>query len=286
MYKINKVVSDEQKYLQMTRGIANLPKSLYLIGKLPAEAQPSVSIIGTRKPSAYGQEVAYKLAYDLAKRGIVIVSGLALGIDAIAHKGALDAGGTTIAVMPGGLDEFYPRTNHRLAERIISSGGALISEYPAGERPFKANFVARNRIVAAIANGVLVIEAATKSGTIHTAGFALDYGRPVMAVPGNITNPMSTGTNRLIATGARLIIRAEDVLAEIGVAAEQVQAPFPLGDTPEETIIIKLLARGVRDGEELQQLSGLPPAIYSQSITMLEINGVVRALGANQWGII
>lgn len=286
MYKINKVITDEQKYLQMMGGIANLPKSLYLIGKLPPEAQHSVSVIGTRKPSAYGQEVAYKLAYDLAKRGIVVVSGLALGIDAIAHKGALDAGGTTIAVMPGGLDEFYPRTNYRLAERIIAEGGALISEYPAGEQPFKANFVARNRIVAAIADGVLVIEAATKSGTIHTAGFALDYGRPVMAVPGNITNPMSTGTNRLISTGARLITRVEDVMAEIGVAAEHIQAPFPLGDTPDEAAIIKLLSRGVRDGDELQHLSGLAPAAYSQALTMLEINGVVRALGANQWGII
>jgi DNA processing protein len=286
MYKINKVITDEQKYLQMMGGIANLPKSLYLIGKLPPEAQHSVSVIGTRKPSAYGQEVAYKLSYDLAKRGIVVVSGLALGIDAIAHKGALDAGGTTIAVMPGGLDEFYPRTNYRLAERIIAEGGALISEYPPGEQPFKANFVARNRIVAAIANGVLVIEAATKSGTIHTAGFALDYGRPVMAVPGNITNPMSTGTNRLISTGARLITRVEDVMAEIGVAAEHIQAPFPLGDTPDEAAIIKLLSRGVRDGDELQHLSGLAPAAYSQALTMLEINGVVRALGANQWGII
>jgi DNA processing protein len=286
MYKINKVITDEQKYLQMMGGIANLPKSLYLIGKLPPEAQHSVSVIGTRKPSAYGQEVAYKLTYDLAKRGIVVVSGLALGIDAIAHKGALDAGGTTIAVMPGGLDEFYPRTNYRLAERIIAEGGALISEYPPGEQPFKANFVARNRIVAAIANGVLVIEAATKSGTIHTAGFALDYGRPVMAVPGNITNPMSTGTNRLISTGARLITRVEDVMAEIGMAAEHIQAPFPLGDTPDEAAIIKLLSRGVRDGDELQHLSGLAPAAYSQALTMLEINGVVRALGANQWGII
>jgi DNA processing protein len=285
MYKINKVVSDEQKYLKMTRGIANLPKSLYLIGNLPATEQPTVSIIGTRKPSAYGQEVAYKLAYDLAKQGVVIVSGLALGIDAIAHAAALDAGGITIAVMPGGLDDFYPRTNYRLAERIIASGGALMSEYDAGERPYKTNFVARNRIVAAVANGVLVIEAATKSGTIHTAGFALDYGRPVMAVPGNITNPMSAGTNRLIATGARLVTRAEDVLAEIGVTAEHVQRPFPLGDTPEEAIIIKLLARGVRDGEELQHLSSLSPATYNQALTMLEINGVVRALGANQWGL-
>lgn len=285
MYKINKVVSDQQDYLQMTRGIANLPKSLYLIGKLPAKATPSVTIIGTRKPTAYGQEVAYTLAYNLAKRGVVIVSGLALGIDAIAHKAALDAGGVTIAVMPCGLDTFYPRTNHRLAERIITNGGALISEYPAGEQPFKANFIARNRIVAAIADGVLVIEAATKSGTLHTAGFALDYGRPVMAVPGNITSPMSTGTNRLITTGARLVTRVEDILAEIGVATEYIQAPFPIGDTPEEVAILKLLARGVRDGEELQRLSGLTPAIYSQTMTMLEINGVIQALGANKWAV-
>lgn len=213
------------------------------------------------------------------------MSGLALGIDAIAHKAALDAGGVTIAVMPCGLDTFYPRTNHRLAERIITNGGALISEYPAGEQPSKANFIARNRIVAAIADGVLVIEAATKSGTLHTAGFALDYGRPVMAVPGNITSPMSTGTNRLITTGARLVTRVEDILAEIGVTTEYIQAPFPIGDTPEEVAILKLLARGVRDGEELQQLSGLTPAIYSQTMTMLEINGVIRALGANKWAV-
>lgn len=285
MYKINKIALDEEKYLQITRGIANLPKSLYLIGELPHSPRPSVAIIGTRKPSAYGKEVTYSLAYNLAKSGVVVVSGLALGIDAIAHKGALDAGGTTIAVMPGGLDEFYPRTNHYLADRIITSRGAIVSEYPAGERPFKVNFIARNRIVAAIADGVLVIEAATKSGTIHTAGFALDYGRPVMAVPGNITNPMSSGTNQLIATGARLVTSAEEVMAEIGAANEPVQSRLPLGDTPEQVIIIKLLARGVRDGEELHYLSNLAAESYSQTMTMLEINGVVRALGANQWGL-
>lgn len=286
MYKINEIVTDTSDYLQMMRGIAHLPKSLYFVGNLPDQYTPSVAIVGTRKPSSYGQEVAYKLAYDLASRGVVVISGLALGIDAIAHRGALDAGGTTIAVMAGGLDSIHPKTNHTLAARIVKSGGALISEYAPGEPTYPANFIARNRIVAAVADGLLVIEAAIKSGTLHTASFALDYGRPVMAVPGNITSPMSTGTNRLIATGARLVSSAAEVMAEVGMATEPTQTTLPLGDTPEETIIIKLLARGVRDGEELHALSGLTAAAYSQALTMLEINGIVRPLGANQWGFL
>lgn len=285
MYKINKISTDTEAYLQMMKGIAKLPKRLHLMGILPSEQKPSVAIVGTRKPSAYGQEVAYRLAYDLAKHGVVIISGLALGTDAIAHKAALDAGGTTIAVMPGGLDQIYPRSHQYLATRILENGGALIGEHAAGEQIYPGHFVARNRIVAAIADGVLVVEAAIKSGTIHTAGFALDYGRPVMAVPGNITNPMSAGTNQLIASGARLVTKPEDVLAEIGAAGEYVQAAFPMGDTPEETAIIKLIARGIRDGEELQQLSRLAPPLFSQTLTMLELTQKIRPLGGNQWGL-
>jgi DNA processing protein len=285
MYKINKISPDTSKYLQIMAGIARLPKSLYFVGTLPDERRPTVAIIGTRKPTTYGQEITYRLAYDLAQRGVVIVSGLALGTDAIAHKAALDAGGTTIAVMPGGLDVVYPRTNYPVAKRIVQNGGALISEYEAGQQAYPGNFIARNRIVAAIADGVLVAEAAIKSGTIHTAGFALDYGRPVMAVPGNITNPMSSGTNRLIATGARLITRADDVLEEIGISTQLAQTILPMGDTAEESLIITLLASGMRDGDALQQASKLQPALFSQAMTMLEINGVVRPLGGNQWGL-
>lgn len=285
MYKINKILPDTSDYLQMMRGIAHLPKSLYFVGNLPDQYTPSVAIVGTRKPSMYGQEVAYKLTYDLASRGVVIVSGLALGIDAIAHRAALDAGGATIAVMAGGLDSIHPKTNHALAARIVKNGGALISEYPAGTPAYPAHFIARNRIVAAVADGLLVIEAAVKSGTLHTAAFALDYGRPVMAVPGNITSPMSTGTNRLIATGARLVGSAEEVMAEIGVTTEPTQTVLPIGDTPEETLIIKLLARGMRDGDELHTLSGLSASAFAQALTMLEINRVIRPLGANQWSL-
>jgi len=285
MYKINKIAIDQTPFLQMMRGIAHMPKSLYLLGSLPVAHRPAVSVIGTRKPTTYGQEVGYRLSYELARQGVIIVSGLALGIDSIAHKAALDAGGTAIAIMPCGLDNIYPRSHQALAERIVKSGGALLSEYPPGAEIYKNNFIERNRIVAGIADGVLVVEAAIKSGTVHTASFALDYGRPVMAVPGNINNPMSTGTNNLIKTGARLISASEDILDEIGVEIKKTQTQLPLTDTPEQGIIVKLLANGVRDGQELQQQSGLSVSVFNQTLTMLEIIGIIRALGGNQWTI-
>ncbi|HVI69048.1 MAG TPA: DNA-processing protein DprA [Magnetospirillaceae bacterium] len=283
MYKINTISTDKLLGPQIDATIARIPKSLYLLGTPPNPASPSLAVIGTRKPTVYGQEVAYRLAFELAKRGVVIVSGLALGTDSIAHKAALDAGGITIAVMPGGLDEIYPRSNVGLARRIVQTGGALISEYAPGAQPYQSNFVARNRIVAALASGILVVEAAAKSGTMHTAGFALDFGKPVMAVPGAITNTMSTGTNNLIATGARLIRNTADILDEINVGQPAQQTSLPLGDTSEESTIIKLIAGGTQDGDELQIASQLTPALFSQTLTMLEINGVIRAGGGNTW---
>lgn len=271
----------------MTWGIANMPKSLYMLGNVPAVHPPTVAIIGTRKPSPYGEEAAYRISYDLAQAGVVIVSGLALGIDAIAHKAALDAGGVTIAVMPTGLDRPYPHTNRHIAKRIVANNGALISEYPPGTQPWQSQFIARNRIVAGVADGVLVAEAALKSGTLHTAGFALDYGRPVMAVPGNITNPMSTGTNNLIKTGARLITSAQEVLDEIGArATAQQQSVLPLAENREEAAILDALISGVRDGEELQRQSKLAPAVFNQTLTMLEITQKIRPLGGNNWTIL
>jgi DNA processing protein len=287
MYKINKVFTDKYNFLQMMQGIANMPKSLYLLGNVPERHVPTVAIIGTRKPTAYGQEATYRISYDLAKAGVVIVSGLALGVDAIAHKAALDAGGITLAIMPGGLNRISPRTNLALAKQIISSGGALISEHPPGFEVYKGSFVARNRIVAGIANGVLVTEAAIKSGTAHTVGFALNFGRPVMAVPGNITNPMSSGANNLIKTGARLISDAQEVLEEIGVRSTgRQQAVLPLAESPEEAVILQVLVSGVQDGEELQRQSKLEPALFNQTLTMLEITQKIRPLGGNKWSLV
>lgn len=284
--KINKITPEVSKYLQISTNIAKPPKWLYFLGKLPENRLPTVAIVGTRRPTTYGQEVGYRLAYDLARQGVVIVSGLALGTDAIAHRAALDAGGITIAVLAGGLDSMHPKSNRNLAIEILQKGGALISEYAPGETPFQGNFIARNRIVTAISDGLLVIEASAKSGTMHTANFALEQGKAVMAVPGNITSPMSQGCNNLIKSGAKLVVKDSDVLDELGLTATGAQAKLPLAANPSEHTILKLILSGVRDGDDLQTKSSLSPAEFSQTLTMLEITGKIRPLGANQWGLL
>ena len=285
MSRINRATTDKDKFLQITRHIASLPKSLYVMGALPEQRSPAIAIVGTRRPSVYGKEVGYKLSYELAKRGVIIISGLALGIDSIAHRAALDAGGTTIAVLPCGLDRVYPSSHIRLAEEIVSKGGALVSEYPAQTETFPANFIARNRIVAGLSDGLLVIEAAAKSGTMHTVGFALEYNLPVMAVPGNITNPMSIGCNNLIKQGAKPATILSDILEEIGLLHEPSQTKMPFGDNAEEDCILKLIRSGLKDGDELHLKSGLPADEFSRTLTMLEINGKIRPLGGNYWGL-
>jgi len=282
--KINTIVPDSDIFLQIVVNIAKPPKSLYLIGELPKQRRPTVAIVGTRRPTSYGQEVGYRLAYDLAKQGVVIVSGLALGMDGIAHKAALDAGGTTIAVLAGGLDNIHPSSHRDLAIRILKNGGALISEYESGIPPFKEYFIARNRLVTGLSDGVLTVEASANSGTMHTAQFALEQGRAVMAVPGPITSPMSEGCNNLINSGAKLIRTANDVLDEIG-HRPGAQISLPLAANETEYILLQLIRKGVRDGEELHQKSGLDGPQFNQTLTMLEITQKIRSLGGNRWGI-
>lgn len=242
-----------------------------------------MAIVGTRKPTPYGKEITYRLSYELAKKGIVIISGLALGVDGIAHQAALNAGGITIAVLPTPLERIHPQTHRELAERIVQGGGALLSEYDADDPVFKINFVARNRIVTALSDAVLITEAASRSGTLTTANFALEQGRSVMVLPGNITSPMSAGCNQLLKVGASPVTSVEDVLHELGLADKTRQTRLPLAETPDEDILIKLLAKGVREGEELHAKSGLSAASYSQTMSMLEIEGKIKALGSNQW---
>jgi DNA processing protein len=281
--KHNRVFPRSSSYLQLLADIAQPPKCLYLAGSVPEIRHPTVAIIGTRKPTTYGKEIGYRFAYELAARGVIILSGLALGLDSIAHQAALDAKGMTIAVLPGPLDAIYPYSHRKLAENIVGSGGALLSEYPPGAEIYPKNFIARNRIISGLADGVLVIEAAAKSGTMHTANFALEQGRAVMAVPGNITSPASEGCNNLIKSGARLITSIDDILDEIGLTADAQQTFLAPAENADEQKILELLAQGIRDGDELQQKSGLTPAVFSQSLTMLEITGRIRPLGANKW---
>ena len=281
--KINRVTPDSHPFLSPLGGLAKAPNHIYFRGKLPNERIPSVAIVGTRKPTAYGQEITVKFAEALAKKGVVVISGLALGVDALAHKACLDAGGTTIAVLPNSVDTVYPRTNAHLAEAIIEQGGALLSEYEPPTPMHTGYLLARNRIVSGLSDALLITEAAERSGTLSTAAHALEQGKEVFVVPGNITSPMSAGCNKLIKQGARPVTQVEDILEIIAPELLSAQSALPLGSTPLETSILTMIHGGMRDGDAMQQQSGAAVADFNLALTMLELAGSIRALGGNQW---
>ena len=281
--KINNISPQDNKFTQIIGSIAKAPKRLYFIGKLPEKRLPTVAIVGSRKPTAYGREVTYQLAYDLAQKGIIIVSGLALGVDGIAHRAALDAGGITLAVLANSVDIIYPATHKGLATDIIDNSGVIISEYKPVTQARDFQFLERNRIVSGLSDAIIITEAAARSGTLSTAMHALEQGREVFVVPGNITSPLSAGCNNLIKQGAHPITCAEDVIEIIAPDLLKPQASLALGSTPLESKIIELLQSGIRDGDELQSLSEVQASEFSNAITMMEISGTIRALGGNQW---
>jgi DNA processing protein len=214
----------------------------------------------------------------------VVVSGLALGVDSVAHQAALDAGGGTIAVLPSSVEEVYPASHRQLARDIVAEGGALVSEYPKGTPTLRGNFIARNQIIAGLSDVLLVTEAALRSGSLHTARFALEQGKDVLAVPGNISSATSEGTNNLIKTGAALVNGVDDVLRALKIEPASAQKTIK-GDTEAEQMILDLIRSGISDGNELQLRSRLDITIYNQSLTMLEIQGKVRPVGANNWSL-
>ena len=286
--EINRICPDEHNFTQRLASIANPPKSLCFMGTLPTSGAPVVAIVGSRKPSAYGREVTEQLAGDLAKAGCIIINGLALGIDGIAQRAALKAGGTVIGVIPNELPDISPQTNYKLAMNIIENGGAILSEWKKGDGKIvnRWSFLERNRLVSGLADAVIITEAAERSGTLNTAAHALSQGRDVFAVPGNITSPLSAGCNALLKQGALVATTATDILDVIAPSTTQSatdQAVTLLGETPAENTIIDLLRAGLRDGDQLQQQSGLNPADFATALTMLEINGVIKPLGANNW---
>jgi|AntRauTorckE6833_2_1112554.scaffolds.fasta_scaffold13436_2 DNA processing protein len=281
--KINRISPQDNNFLQIIAPVANAPKRLYFQGKLPEDRPPTVAIVGTRRPTPYGKDITYTIASELARSGVVIVSGLALGVDAIVHQAALDVKGKTIAVLANGLDSVYPASNRGLAKKILESGGALISEYEPHVKARDYQFLERNRIVSGISDAVLVTEAAERSGTLATAAHAAQQGREMFVTPGNITSPMSIGCNNLIKHGANPITRAQDILDVIAPNQKSDQLLLPLGDTPEEQIIIDILASGISDGDIIQQKSKLDASTFAIALTTLEINSTIRALGANHW---
>ena len=298
--KINEIRPLEQDYLKGLKALALIPKMLYFYGKIPESRLKSVAIVGSRKNTPYGKEVAYRAAYEAAKAGAVVVSGLAYGIDSIAHRGALDAGGITIAVLGTPIDQIYPSVHKGLAREIIERGGAVISEYPAGAVPesgteMRARFLARNRIIAGLSDVVLIAEAAAKSGSLNTAMHALDTGKDLLAVPADITRVNSAGCNKLISQGATPYTEPEDLLrllfpertvkTRIGSKNHLRRQLSLFAETPVEAKVLSQILAGIRDGDEIIALSSISASEFSQAITMLEIKGAVKSLGANRWGV-
>lgn len=267
-------------YPALLAEIAQPPETLYIRGSLKPLKAPCLAVVGTRTPSAYGKQVTPSLAASLARAGITIVSGLAIGIDTLAHEAALETGGKTVAVLGSGVDEMsvYPPENRTLARRIVESGGAVISEFPEGTEPKPFHFPQRNRIIAGMSQGVLVIEAREKSGALITANFALEENRDVFAVPGPITVPTSAGPNRLIAAGAQAVLDADAILDAWRIERPAFAAP---PDAPGESghpLLAHFPATPIHV-DELIRASGLPAAQANVELAKLELAGYIRNLG-------
>ncbi len=255
-----------------TNQLANIQpslKQLFILGELPPG--PRVGIIGTRRPSAYGRQMTESLAGSLASHGVAIVSGLAIGVDSIAHRAALACGGLTIAVLPGAIQDVYPRRHLALATEI-SQSGAVLSEYAKGMSIHKSNFIARNRIIAALSDVLVVVEASHKSGTMHTVRFAQDLGITVGAVPGEVGHIYSQGTNQLIKDGAHLIADSQDVLDILGIPGRTT----PVESLSNDQIIIRnTLAAGPLHVSEIARQSNLNLSIANSVLSELEIDNKV-----------
>lgn len=288
------VTPADEDYPKSLRNAPGAPLALYVKGDVAALSKPMIAMVGTRRATPYGRDLAQRLSYDLCKTGWGIVSGLALGIDGEAHRGALDAGGVTVGVIGSGLDRFYPEENRELAREIAKSGGAVASEFPFGRPPDQETFPIRNHVVAALARGVVAVEAPLKSGTLITMSIAADLGRTVMAVPARVDNRMSAGCLSLIRDGAILVRNADDILEAMSellppkpVAAE----PAPAGpdrnpDTPPYSVEEALVMLHVdEDGisiDELVRKTKLPVAKVNALALALRIKGFVRFLPGNR----
>jgi DNA processing protein len=265
------------------RQVADPPPVLFVRGQLCAEDSRAVALIGTRRATAYGRAVAERLGRDLAAAGITVVSGLAKGVDTVAHHAAVRAGGRTIAVLGNGLDQVYPPDNTGLARHIVDSGsGALISEFAPGVPPDAVNFPRRNRIISGLSLATVIVEAGAKSGALITAVFALEQGREVLVVPGSILSPAHLGVHQLLRQGATPVTSAGDILEAIGSSLEDSSAvarhvPELAGD---EADVYAVLSSEPRHVDELARTLGLGPGAISASLAMLELKGMARQVGS------
>lgn len=271
----------DDDYPQKLFDLSDAPYILYYMGDISLANKPSLSVVGTRKPTNYGKIVTEKIIRDVASAGVVIISGLAYGVDSIAHRKCLEVGGKTIAVLGGGFDHIYPSEHQGLAEEIAKKG-LLLSEYRPKKNATKYTFPTRNRIVAGLGDGVLITEASLNSGTIHTKDFALEYGRTLYSIPGNIDNPNSALTNEILKSNqAMLVTEAKDILDNydnIEIADKKVAKIDLLSLSQEEQEILSQLSSGMKTIEELTKNSTLSINIFNSYLTTLEINGIIRRM--------
>ncbi len=281
---IQTVTWEDETYPSRLKEIDQPPPVLYVKGDLLPEDEWAVAIVGTRHVTAYGRQVTEEIAAFLAANGVTVISGLARGVDSIAHSTALHSGGRTYAVLGSGLDRIYPPEHRTLAEDIAAHG-ALVSDYPPGTEPAGVNFPPRNRIISGLSLAVIVVEAGDKSGALITASFAAEQGRDVLAVPGNIHAPQSKGANRLIQQGAHPILDPQDILEVLNLTmvAEHRTARTALPSDPVEARLFGLLGAEPLHVDELHLQTGMPIEAVTAALTMMELKGMVRQVGGMQY---
>ncbi|MDF1513841.1 MAG: DNA-processing protein DprA [Anaerolineae bacterium] len=283
-YDVQVLTWDAVEYPVLLRQISDPPPVLFVRGTLLTTDEWAVAVVGSRKATVYGREVTRRLAADLAQNSITVVSGLARGIDGIAHKAALEAAGRTIAVLGCGVDVVYPQEHRTLSEHIIANG-ALISDYPMGTRPEGPNFPPRNRIISGLSLGTVVVEAGLRSGALITSDFALDQGRDVFAVPGSILSPSSAGCNRLLRDGAAIVTEARDILEtlQLGQIVEKKQAREILPENAVEAALWAQLSAEPSHLDDLARQTQLPVEQVSSTLVMMELKGMTRQVGSLQY---
>jgi len=286
MYRdIKTILIEDKNYPKLLKEISDPPKILYYLGEIKAD-ESSFAIVGTRRFSSYGKQVALEIAGDLAEAGLTIVSGLAPGIDTFCHQAVIERNRRTIAVLGTGIDErsIYPQSNLKLSQRILETGGCLISEYPPGTPGSQFTFPQRNRIISGLSLGVLVVESKEKSGALITAEWAKKQGRKVFAVPGPIHSSNSKGPHYLIKNGAKLVENANDILVELNLPLKEMVKEF-IGETLEENLILEALKEEALYIDKIIEKTKLSAPTIASTLAILEIKGKVRNLGGSVFAL-
>ena len=285
--KISILTIDDIRYSRLLKEIYNPPWLLYCKGNIEINDDFTLGVVGTRKHSAYGQQVTENMTRDLVNNNLTIVSGMALGIDSIAHETAIKNGGKTIAVLGTGLDRqsIYPSSNRYLFDQIILSGGGVVSEFPPGTQPLRYIFPLRNRIISGLSLGILVVEAGEKSGALITSNLALEHNREVFAVPGSIYSESSKGPNKIIKLGAQAVTSATDIVEALNLkqATSYIESKKIIPDSPEEEKILEYLSHEPLHVDDLIRLTKLDTSTINSTLTIMEMKGAARNLGGMRY---